>query len=89
MPPIPTDFETLYQVAVANGGFVGNEQNFSEQSVTYPAYNLDFNTPSTVPDYFYLATSADKDILNFRILGLFLRNGGTRWTPLHANFGSR
>lgn len=89
LPPIPTDFETLYRVAVANGGFVGNEQNFSEQSVTYPAYNLDFNTPSTVPDYFYLATSADKDILNFRILGLFLRNGGTRWTPLHANFGRR
>lgn len=87
LPPIPTSFQSLYSVAVNNGGFVGNESNFKEFSEFYPASNLDFNIPSTVPDYYYTATSADADILNQKILGLFLRNGGTRWIPLHANFG--
>jgi len=87
LPAIPTDFNSLYEVAVTNGGFKGDINNFLQQSITYPAYNLDFNTPSTIPDYFYLATSTDKEILNLRILGLFLRNGGKRWVPLHASFG--
>ena len=84
-PPVAKNIEELYQYALELGGFKGTIDNFKEQATFYPAYNVDKEVPSTVPDYFFIATGVDADIYNKTRFGLFLQRGGTTWQPLHQN----
>lgn len=72
--PVPTTVRMLHDYAKRLDKYDDDLEEFVDDYSYYPAYTLDLNKPSTVPDYYYVAeegSSAVNEQYNAKYFGLF------------------